>query len=416
MTASRHRVVRVRSSPRTHMVPLPPSARSRVGLGLTAGAARGRLELQVCRVCATVQYPPREACHRCLSTQLDWKPQRGDGDLLAETTLHHSSDEYFRERLPWRLGLIRLDCGPTVLAHLHAAVSSDDARARVGARLDRAGQAALVAFPCDEVSNMADDNRLREMTCEPSGRKVLVTDGRTAVGQAMVHALLAAGADLVWAGCADLKQRSPELEALARLPRVTLLPLDVTSADSVGEAAAGIGASVDILINNAEHHRSQGVAMRQGMDTARVEMDVNYFGPLRLAQAFGPSMRQRQPEVGSSMPAWVNLLSVYALANLPAQGTYCASKAAAYSLAQCQRAEMQAAGVRVVNVFPGPIDDETNKKLLPPKLSPEALAGAIVTALQQGIEDVYPGDFAEEWHARWRDDPKVLERELAAAR
>jgi hypothetical protein len=35
--------------------------------------------------------------------------------------------------------------------------------------------------------------------------------------------------------------------------------------------------------------------------------------------------------------------------------------------------------------------------------------------LQDGIEDLYPGDVAQEWRARWRESPKVLERELALA-
>ena len=42
------------------------------------------------------------------------------------------------------------------------------------------------------------------------------------------------------------------------------------------------------------------------------------------------------------------------------------------------------------------------------------LANAIVKALRDGVEDVYPGDVAQEWLERWRDNPKVLERELAA--
>ena len=41
-------------------------------------------------------------------------------------------------------------------------------------------------------------------------------------------------------------------------------------------------------------------------------------------------------------------------------------------------------------------------------------AYAIVKALKEGIEDVYPGDVAQEWVERWRENPKVLERELAA--
>ena len=48
-----------------------------------------------------------------------------------------------------------------------------------------------------------------------------------------------------------------------------------------------------------------------------------------------------------------------------------------------------------------------------PKLAPAAVATALVKALQDGTEDVYPGDVAREWLERWQEDPKVLERELA---
>ncbi len=57
--------------------------------------------------------------------------QDGAGELLADTVLHHSNDLFFRERLPWRLGLVRLDVGPTVVAHLHGDVPPAPARVRV---------------------------------------------------------------------------------------------------------------------------------------------------------------------------------------------------------------------------------------------------------------------------------------------
>jgi hypothetical protein len=93
--------------PATRVPVLPPSGRSRVALGLTAAACLGRFELQVCRDCATVQYPPREACHCCLSLQLDWTLQSGEGELISQTTLAHSHNQYFRERLPWRVLSLR---------------------------------------------------------------------------------------------------------------------------------------------------------------------------------------------------------------------------------------------------------------------------------------------------------------------
>jgi NAD(P)-dependent dehydrogenase (short-subunit alcohol dehydrogenase family) len=261
---------------------------------------------------------------------------------------------------------------------------------------------------------MADDPQLREFTCDPKFRKVLVTDGKTAVGQSLVNSLVKAGADLIWVGHAEPWKKFAGFDELQKIPQVTLLPLDVTDSKNVREVAAEIGGKVDIVVNNAEHHRAFGIGNRPGVETARAEMDVNYFGLLRLAQEFGPAMRSRGADGLASAVAWVNLLSIYALANFPPHGTFSASKSAAHSLAQCLRAEMRPAGVRVVNVFPGPIDDEWNQLLPPPKLAPAALAGAIVKGLQEGVEDLYPGDVAQEWLARWRDNPKALERELSA--
>jgi uncharacterized OB-fold protein len=113
---------------------------------LTAAAARGRFELQVCRLCGAVQYPPREACHRCLGSTLDWTLQDGAGELISETLLFHSHDEFFRAYLPIRLGLVKLDCGPTAIVYVADAVPATPARVRVAVCLDKAGNAALVAM------------------------------------------------------------------------------------------------------------------------------------------------------------------------------------------------------------------------------------------------------------------------------
>ena len=399
---------------RTRLPTLPPAARSRIALGLTAAAALGRFELQQCRDCGEVQYPPREACQRCLSTNIHWKLQSGDGELLADTMLHHSNDLFFRERLPWRLGLVRLERGPMVVAHLHGAIKKVPEKVTVRAMLDRAGQAVLVALPEKETPNMADDRQLREFTCDPKFRKVLITDGKTSLGQSLVKAFVKAGADLIWVGHAEPWKNFPGFQEIKSLQQASLVPLDLTDSRNVREVAAEIGGKVDIVVNNAEYHRAFGIGNRAGVETARAEMDVNYFGLLRLAQELGPAMRSRGADGQSSAVAWVNLLSIYALANFPPHGTFSASKAAAHSLAQCLRAEMRPAGVRVVNVFPGPLDDGWNQLLPPPKLAPAALARAVIKALQDGIEDVYPGNVAQEWLARWRDNPKALEKELSS--
>jgi NAD(P)-dependent dehydrogenase (short-subunit alcohol dehydrogenase family)/uncharacterized OB-fold protein len=397
---------------RTRQPTLPPAVRSRVALGLTAAAARGRFSLQVCRDCGAVQYPPRDVCRQCLSHRLAWRSQDGRGELLTETTLHAAQELYFRERLPWRTGIVRLDAGVNVIAFLHARVGAAPRRVRIEAALDRAGQAALIAVPDEGRVHVSDDPKLREMTCDPRERKILVTDGKTAVGQAIVRALAAAGADLIWIGEAEPWKKAAGLDALRALPPATIVPLDITDGRSVRELAGEIGGKVDILINTADHHRTFSITSRRGVETAQLEMDVNYLGLLRLAQEFAPVLKARAADEPANAIAWVNLLSIFALANYPPHGTYAASKAAAWSLSQALRAELRPAGVRVINLFPGPIDDEWDQLEMPPKLAPASLANAVVEALRGSVEDVYPGDVAQDWLARHLDNPKVLEREL----
>ena len=54
--------------------------------------------------------PATAACRRGCNGAHSQRRGRTD---LADTLLHHSNDLFFRERLPWRLGLVRLDAGPT---------------------------------------------------------------------------------------------------------------------------------------------------------------------------------------------------------------------------------------------------------------------------------------------------------------
>ena len=85
-------------------------------------------------------------------------------------------------------------------------------------------------------------------------------------------------------------------------------------------------------------------------------------------------LRERGADGPFGACAWVNVLSIWALVNNPAFATFSASLAAAHSLSQCLRTDLLGGGVKVVNVFPGPLEDEWQQLLPPPKLTPEALA------------------------------------------
>ncbi|MET3515086.1 NAD(P)-dependent dehydrogenase (short-subunit alcohol dehydrogenase family)/uncharacterized OB-fold protein [Pseudacidovorax sp. 1753] len=392
---------------------LPPAARSRVARGLTAAAATGHiLHLQCCDRCGALQYPPREACGQCLADTLRWQPQPGGGQLLAQSTLRHSNDAYFAQHLPWRIGTIKLDAGPTVIAFLSESVTPDAARVTVSLRLDRAGEAVLVCQPEQEASMAADSKLQQQMSCDPRGRVVLVTDGATVHGQALVDALLAAGARKVWVGHARAVRLRQTPDRLATRPEVQVVPLDLGDLSSVAALGPMLGNELDIVVNNAQVNRARRAEVSI-VDDAAAEMAVNYLGLLQLWTTLGPVLRARGAGNQGPLAAWVNVLSVYALQHFATLGTYSASAAAALSLSQGMRAQALGSGVRVVHVLPGPLDDEAHANVAGPKLGPAALASAIVVALRQGVEDVFPGDIAKEWRDRLHSNPKALERELA---
>lgn len=396
---------------RTRSALLPPVPRSRATIQMSAAAARGDLRLQTCAACEAVSYPPRDACPACLSTRLEWKTVPDGGQIIAETTVQTTTDAYFRERTPWRVGTVKLDAGPMIMAHLHGDVAAP-ARCRVRAMLDKSGNAVLMALPQKDTPHMADDPQFRELTATPKHRRVLVSDGRTSVGQEVAKALSAAGASIVFVGVATPWLPFDGREKLEAIPNVEIVPLDITDASSVRELAGEIGGKTDILINTADHVRPGGVLDRQGITTARDEFEVNVFGLQRLAQNFGPGMVGRGADGVNAATALVDILPVYALANWGEFGGHSASAAARHSLLQCLRGEMRAGGVRVMSVFTGPVDDDWRQPLPPPKVAPVAIARAVVQALENGTEETFVGDIAKDVLARWQDNPKVLEREL----
>jgi short-subunit dehydrogenase len=217
---------------------------------------------------------------------------------------------------------------------------------------------------------------------------------------------------MILVGIADPWKPFPGEAALRATEKVEIVPLDLTDSRSVAELAAQNGARVDILINTAAHVRSGGMLDPAGLALAREELELRYLGLIRLAQAFGPAMRARGADGVNAAAAFVNLLSIHAMAAWPAYGVFSSVEAACLSAAQTLRSELRPGGVKVVNVFSGPIETEWFQTVPPPKVAPAALAKAVVAALRAGIEDTFVGDVAQDIRARLSVNPKALEREL----
>ena len=110
-------------------------------------AAQGMIAIRRCVACGRNHYPPREVCPFCLSDHLDWDvSSTADGVLLAQTVLHHSNEESFRARIPLRVGLVQLQCGPTAVVFVADGCTAGG-RVKIRAHLDEQGRPVLAATP-----------------------------------------------------------------------------------------------------------------------------------------------------------------------------------------------------------------------------------------------------------------------------
>lgn len=399
MTATRERRDPLARKKLRHV---PSGLRSRAMHALSARVAQGRFALQACTECGTATYPPRDACPLCWG-ELAWTEQPSGAKVLCETTIRVSTDLYFREHMPWRMGKVLLDVGPVALVHLHAALHPDD-RADVRMMIDRAGNAALFAVPAGDTDLMSDP-QWREFIVPIEGRIALVSDARNAIGRAIVKELQARGAELVVAGLPGPALASDADDPVLALERVQTIALDVTDATSVAEAASRIGGPLDIVVNTSRHVRSGGVSANPGFVEQRRAFEVSAMGLSRLASTFAPML------AGRPHGAFVDVLSSAALGGDASQAGFAAAEAARHSLLQSLRHEMRGAGVRVMAVFTGPVEDSDHQALPPPKVAPSRIAASVAEALLNGREQTCVGDVAQDAMERWLADPALLARE-----
>jgi len=139
--------------------------------------------------------------------------------------------------------------------------------------------------------------------------------------------------------------RTPRADILPSCDRIRVLPLDVTSPDSIAAAVEAAG-PVDALVNNA------GIGAMGALETipmwrTREVFETNTFGVIAMTQAVIPRMRERGEGV------IVNVTSSATLSPFPLVSVYTASKTAIEGFSGSLALELGAVGVRVKLVEPG---------------------------------------------------------------
>lgn len=206
-----------------------------------------------------------------------------------------------------------------------------------------------------------------------------VSGANRGLGRAFVDELLARGARKVYAAA-----RNPK-SIVIHDDRIAPIKVDIT--DEVDVAAAGAAChDTALVINNA------GVSLRSRFISAdpraaRTEMETNYFGTLSVSRQFAPIL------AANGGGALVNMLSVVSFFANPSSASYCASKAAQWSLTNALRIELRQQGTHVVGVHAGFIDTEMTRTVDADKLAPRDVACQALDAVEAGLPEVLADEF-----------------------
>ncbi len=175
------------------------------------------------------------------------------------------------------------------------------------------------------------------------GKRAVVTGATAGIGKATALALHEAGCDVLAVG-----RRQDRLDALP----CRSLRLDITDRAAVEATDWG---RVDILVNNAG--LALGTEPVQAGDPADWDtvLATNVNGLLYVTRAILPDMME------AGRGDIVNLGSVAGRWVYPGGAVYCASKHAVRAISEGIRFDVQASGIRVINIEPGLVETEFSK-------------------------------------------------------
>lgn len=179
------------------------------------------------------------------------------------------------------------------------------------------------------------------------GRLALVTGGSRGIGRAIVQALTAEGATVLF----TYKQAAAEAQALAAQTGATALQLDLADPAAVERMAAEIQAEfgpVALLVNNGGH-----ALERLLLDTSTSEWDrlmaVHLRAPFQLSRALLPGM------IRLGWGRIVNISSIWGMVGAAGEVAYSAAKAGLIGLTKGLAQEVGLQGITVNAVAPGAI-------------------------------------------------------------
>jgi len=210
---------------------------------------------------------------------------------------------------------------------------------------------------------------------------VFITGANRGIGLAFAREALARGARRVYAAARD--------PASIALDGVHAVRLDVTRPEELERAVRECG-DVTLVINNAGVAATGGFLADASLASSRQQFETNFFGPLRVTQAFAPVL------AANGGGAVLNVLSVASWINRPLLGVYGATKSAAWALTNGLRHELRAQGTQVTALHMGFVDTDLTKGIDAPKSTPEAIVRLAFDGLEAGLDEVLGDDMTRQ--------------------
>jgi NAD(P)-dependent dehydrogenase (short-subunit alcohol dehydrogenase family) len=227
------------------------------------------------------------------------------------------------------------------------------------------------------------------MSEKVKNKVALITGANRGIGKALLEGLLAAGASKVYAGVRDLSKADSLIAEYGS--KVVPIKIDLEDVDSIKSAATD-AQDVGIVINNAGVLTMHTPLDENAIEAFQQEMNINVYGLMHMAQAFAPILKAN----GGGIFAQLN--SVASMKNFAGFSTYCASKAAAYSITLSIREVLEEQGTRVISIHPGPIATDMGDSAGFGEIAEPAtvVSNAFIEALENDDVHVFPDMMAKQ--------------------
>jgi uncharacterized oxidoreductase len=224
---------------------------------------------------------------------------------------------------------------------------------------------------------------------EIQGKTILITGGSAGIGLEAAKQFLANGAKVIITG----RDQSKLDKAKKLYPALIAIKSDVANADDAQilfNQMIALG-GIDILYNNAgvlSVSKNMGVANDRHSIEAEHEMNVNYFGVIRLNNLFMEMLKSRKES------AIINTTSLLSYVPSILEATYSASKVALqfYTKTLRKHLELLNSNVKVFELLPPLVATDMTVGRNDNKIGPEKVVKTLIASLKKNQFTVRVGD------------------------